>query len=364
MRIGRTLNIYLARVYGGHLLLMLGVLLGIVYLFDTVELLRRGSKYDDVTLGLLLRMGLLKLPEAGQVVLPFAVLFSALFTFWQLNRRHELVVVRAAGFSVWQFMAPVLAVGIFFGLLQMTVINPAGALLLGQFERMESAYLARKTSNVALFREGLWLRQNQEGGTVILHANRVDPQSWRLQGVTAFYFSADDDFGQRLDAPAARLEAGRWLFRDVTINEAAGPARHAAEIALPTDLTGREIEESFAAPQTLSFWAMPGFIRTMEATGFDAVRLRVHYHSLLAQPLLFAAMILLAATVALRPPRAGGTGRLVALGVTVGFVVFLAASFLQALGASHQIPALLAAWAPALVTALLGVAVMLGLEDG
>jgi lipopolysaccharide export system permease protein len=135
-------------------------------------------------------------------------------------------------------------------------------------------------------------------------------------------------------------------------------------VTLPTELTAAEIEDSFSSPEALSFWAMPGFIQTMEATGFDAARLQVHYNSLLAQPLLYAAMVLLAAAVALRPPRRGGAMGMAALGIVIGLVVFFLASFLQALGSSHQIPVWLAAWSPALVTFLLGLAVMLNLEDG
>ena len=105
-----TLSRYLARVYTLNFLGLTAGLLGIVYLFDTVELLRRASKFSDVPLGLVLQMGLFKLPEVGQLTLPFAVLFSAMMTFWQLTRKHELVIVRAAGLSVWQFLGPVVGV--------------------------------------------------------------------------------------------------------------------------------------------------------------------------------------------------------------------------------------------------------------
>ena len=80
--------------------------------------------------------------------------------------------------------------------------------------------------------------------------------------------------------------------------------------------------------------------------------------------LFIAAMVLLAACVSLRPPRQRGTMLLVGIGITAGFIVFFVGSFLQALGASHQIPVFLAAWAPTLITFLLGLSVMLTLEDG
>jgi lipopolysaccharide export system permease protein len=359
-----VLNVYFAKLYARNLFMMIGGLLAVIYLFDTIEILRRGARYSDVTLGLVLQMGFLKLPEAGQIILPFAVLFSAILTFWQLNRRHELVVVRAAGLSVWQFLAPVIAVAVGFGVLQMMVINPASSLMLSKFSRLEDQFLARKTSHMVLFKEGLWLRQASENGTVVLHANKVDVENWALHDVMALYINKDLQFEQRLDAPSADLIEGEWVFKNPIINKPRAGALKLASVSLPTDITGKEIEDSFSSPETLSFWAMPNYIQTMEATGFDSSRLRVHYYSLWAQPLLYLSMILLAATIALRPPRMGMGIQLLGAAIFMSFVIFFMGSFLQALGGSHQIPAFLAAWTPAVVTFLLGVAIILNLEDG
>lgn len=365
MKFSATLNRYMASTYGRNLALGLLILMGIVYLFDTVELLRRASKRDDVPFSLVLEMGLLKLPEVGQVMFPFAILFSAIFTFWQMTKRYELIIVRAAGLSVWQFLAPVLAVGLGVGILMTTMINPLSALLLGRYEQLESTYLNAEARQITLLEEGLWLRQESEDGHVILHAGKVQLPEWELKDVIVLFYNRDDNFERRLDATSARLDSGQWLFQDVLSNSmGATGSEKIPLIALPTTLTASEIEESFNDPQSLSFWKLPAFIRTMDSTGFDSAHLRVHFQSLLAQPLLYAAMILLAAAVSLRPPRFRGAFALVALGVMIGFVVFFLSSFLQALGATHQIPVILAAWAPAFVSFLLGLAVILNLEDG
>ena len=187
---------------------------------------------------------------------------------------------------------------------------------------------------------------------------------WRLQNVMALFFGADDAFLRRIDAREAILQEKEWIFRDAYVNEPSKQAVPVAQASLSTELTAEEIEESFSSPETMPFWKLPSFIRTMEATGFDPVRLRIHFQALLAQPFLFAAMILLAAAVCLRPPRARQTLLLVVAGLAIGFVAFFMTSFLQALGASHQIPAILAAWSPAFVMLLLGVAAMMSLEDG
>ena len=364
MKLPQTMSRYLASTYLRNMLFMLGLLLGVIYLFDTVELLRRASKRDGVPLSLVLEMGLLKLPKTGQIILPFAILFSAMFTFWKLTQRHELVVVRAAGFSVWQFLAPVIGVAVMASAVNLTLVNPAGSVLLSRYETLENDYLSDKKSYVALLREGLWLRQMQDQGHVILHAGGIDLTDWTLKNVMALYFDTEDNFLRRIDSRTAHLKEGAWQFEDAVSNTPSGAGEKIPLVVLPTDLTVKEIEESFGSPETLSFWALPGFIKTLETTGFDATRLKIHFQTLLSQPLLFAAMVLLAACVSLRPPRFRGAFLMTAGGVMIGFVVFFLSSFLEALGASHQMPAFLAAWSPALITFLIGISVMMNLEDG
>ncbi len=359
-----TLSRYLARTYTVSFFQLLGIMLGIVYLFDTVELLRRAAKFENVPFTLVLQMGLLKLPDVGQIILPFAILFSALYTFWFLVRRHELVIVRAAGLSVWQFLGPIVGVAMLIGLFHMTIINPIGAMLITRYQMLETAYLQVKENTVSIGEQGLWLRQKTGDGGVILHAAKVKMPEWQLTDVTAFFFQRNGDFIKRIDSETAILEPGQWTFHNVTINKSGKPPIAVSQETLATNLTVSEIEDSFSTPEQTPFWTLPSYIRTMEATGFDSRKLRIHFQTLLAEPLLFAAMVILAATVSLRVARFQPTAIMIAGGVVIGFLMFFASSFLKALGASDQIPVLLAAWFPPLIALSLGVSVILTTEDG
>lgn len=366
MKISPTLSRYLAQNYIANMLFLLLVLLAIIYLFDTVELIRRASKRDDIPLSLVFQMGLLKLPEVGQLLLPFAVLFSAIYTFWQLTRRYELIVVRASGFSVWQFLSPIIAVALLLGVLQITVINPIGALFLGKFENLERTYLSRQHNQIAVFKEGLWLRQEEEKTKdyMILHAEKIDLTEWHLKQVMVLNFDKNDHFLQRIDSKLATLENGQWIFSDVILHQPPKSQKNLERYSLKTNLTKKDIEESFSSPETMSFWNLPNYIQTLEATGFDPTSLRIHYQSLLSQPLMLVSMVLLAAIVSTRPPRGSSAFPLIALGVFVGFVVFFISSFMQALGASGQMPIILAAWSPALICFLCGLSFIVNMEDG
>ena len=75
-------------------------------------------------------------------------------------------------------------------------------------------------------------------------------------------------------------------------------------------------------------------------------------------------MTLIAATFTLRHVRRGGTTYIIAGGVLTGFVFYFFSDLVFALGLSDSIPVTLAAWTPSGVTTLLGLAMLLHLEDG
>ena len=359
-----TLSFYLIRHYARNFAFILIGLLSIIYLFDTVELLRRAAKVENVSLGLTLKMGLYKLPEVGQMVFPFAILFSAMLTFWQLARRHELTIIRSSGLSVWQFITPIVGLAMFIGIINIMLLNPVGTLFISKYESLETEYLEQRSSLIKLSDQGLWLRQDHDNGKAILHSERVKTSEWLLSKVVVFFFSEENDFLRRIDATSAKLEPGQWKFENAVVNKPANKPEQADFLIMATDLTTNDLASSFSTPETVSFWKLPEFIKIMEQTGFDSTSLKIYFQSLLAQPLLFMAMVLLAASVSLRPPRLRGTTFLIMLGVIIGFAVFFSSSFLQALGASHQIPIIVAAWFPPVICFVSGIAALMILEDG
>lgn len=356
---------YMLSRFAGHFFGLFGAMLVIIYIFDSLELLRRLSKGDgQVGLSTVLELSLLKLPEVGQLILPFAVLFAAISTLWQLTRRQELVIFRASGQSVWQFVAPMIFGAILLGVLHMSVLNPISAALLSRYEAREAELLGPQKRLVTISREGLWLKESDEEGAFILHAGRIDLDSWELRDVMTLFFDKEDNNIQRIDARSAQLAEGRWIFRRAVINRPGEAPVERADLSVSTDMTRNDIEDSYADPETISFWQLPEFIRTLDQTGLSATALRIHYQGLLAQPLFLAAMVLLAAAVSLRPPRSSMTVILLIAGLGVGFFVFFFSSFLKALGMTHQIPVLMAAWAPGFICLACGAFVVLSLEDG
>lgn len=365
MRLAPTLSNYIGRQFLVWCGAVLGAMLAIIFMLDYVELIRRGGAKSEATLTLLFEMAALKLPYMGQEVLPFAVLFGTMMAFWRMTRSNELVVARAAGVSVWQFLAPAVAFALLIGIVAITVFNPVAATLQASYEALENRVLRGGSSRSALFQGALWLRESDASGNhTMLRADRAAPDEAALERVTFFFFRGSDIFAARIEARQAQLERGHWRITDGTRWTPDGVAEPFAEMTVPTNLTPEEIRDSLASPETMSFWKLPGFIRLLEDSGFSTQRHRLHFNALLARPFLLCAMVLLAATFSLRLQRRGGATMMVAGGVAAGFLLHFLSDVVYALGLSATIPVGLAAWVPAGVCLLLGTSLLLHLEDG
>jgi lipopolysaccharide export system permease protein len=358
-----TLYRYLARQF----LLGVGtVFAGIIFLAYSISLvdLLNHTAGRHVPGATVIGMSLLKLPDLGLTLLPFAVLLGGVFSFVRLSRSQELVSVRAAGVSAWNLLAPALSVAVVLGVFCVTALTPISARLLEQYAGLEAKYLRGQSSQLAVSRNGLWLRQGDAQHQSVIHALRVADQGTRLDDAIIFLYGKNDHFTGRIDAHKASLENGAWMLTKAWVSDTSGNSTFHATYRLPTTLTPSQIQESFASPSTISFWDLPRFIATAQAAGFAATRYQLYFDSLLVLPAMFAAMVFMAASFSLRLARLGGLGRVALYSVAAGFGVYFFSDVTKALGESGILPIPLAASAPAAAAILLGMTLVFHQEDG
>lgn len=364
MRLHPTFAVYVGRQFLLWWLATFLVLVALIALFDLIENMRRTASLADASAFDAVAMMAFKLPHLAQEAVPFTILFGGMMAFWRLNRHHEFIVARSAGISVWEFLLPALIICLLIGIIRATVYSPFASAMMLRFEQLENRTSVGKSSLAAISGEGLWLRQKMPEGHYVLHASAINPANMTLEGVVVFRLGQKGRFLSRIDASSGTLGQKNWLLKNANITGPDMPLRSRPHIRIPTDLTAENIQDSFAKPETMSFWALPRFIDVLEKAGFSGLRHRIYWYSLLADPFLLCAMALFAATFTLRPQRRGGATMVLALGVATGFIIYFASDVVYALGLSARLPALLAAWSPAAIGCLLGTGVLFHLEDG
>jgi lipopolysaccharide export system permease protein len=368
MRFSPILSFYISRHFLMAFLGALGVIMGLIFLFDVIELMRRTATHSEVGFSIILEMALFKLPQMVQLILPFAVMIGAMTAFWSMTRSRELVVTRSVGVSAWEILAPVMVVVMAIGVVDVVAFNPLAATLYKRYERLQDTMLLRGgASPLVLAESGLWLRETHGDEQVVVHANAVRQEGFdlRLREVSVYVTDANEHFLYGIEAALGQLDKGFFHLTEASILRAGVPVEHVPTYDLATQLTLAKIQDNFASPETISFWELPSFINFFESAGFSANRQKLYFQTLLSSPLLLISMVLVAAAFSLKPDlRSGGILVRVIGGVVSGFVFYFFSKVVYALGLSATLPVVLAAWTPPTVTGLVGLAALFHLEDG
>jgi len=346
--------------------LALGVIAALIMLIDFVEISRGVGSDVDLSGARIFGLMLLKSPQVIIQLLPFVFLFGTLAAFVGLNRRSELIAMRAAGVSAWRFVLPAAGAALVFGLITVSALGPLAASADGLFQR-ERTRLSGSAAGVEAV-PTVWIREGDDTRQMVIRAERQDRSSARLLDVTFFIYTNGAEgmrtFSERIDADSASLSNGSWRLVNAVGAEIGQRAVRYATLDLPSSLADEEAFERFARPQATSFWSLPAQIDRIEAAGFSSTAYRLRLQQLLATPLMFAAMSILAAAFSLRLMRLGDLARMSVAAVVLGFAFFFVNQAASAFGSAEVIPPWLAAWLPPLLTALAAFTLLFYTEDG
>jgi lipopolysaccharide export system permease protein len=343
------------------------VIASMIMLINFVELSRTiGGRAKDAGPADVLYLTVLQSPSIILLLLPFAFLFGVLAAFVNLNRRSELIAMRAAGISAWRFIAPAAVSAAVIGVVTILALNPIASAMNAEFQHRQAVLMDNYLDEGS---KSVWLRQGDGRTQVIIRAKaRIPGVGVRLQDVSLFRYTvrADGhlDFRQRVDAKTAELKNGQWLLQGARSAEPGAQSEQYGAFALPSTLNDRTALERFASPAAVPFWSLPGVIARTERAGFSATGYRLQWDQLLATPVMFAGMAVLAAAFSLRLMRLGGMARLAAAAVSVGFVIFFLNQLCNSLGRADVIPPFFAAWTPPLLAILSGFTLLTYTEDG
>ena len=292
--------------------------------------------------------------------------------FVDLNRKSELVAMRAAGVSAWRFIFPAAGAAFAVGVLTVCVFNPLASTMNAQFER-ERTSLVEGVQSQGL--KDIWLRQGDARSQMVIRARAGDDDHGmlRLRGVSLFISTVDAngaaEFSRRVEAAQAWLMPGHWLLTGARESDARPlEALRADTLVHLRRSLDRAQRRSSATPR-------PRRCHSGRCGRCDSAHLNrrgspppgyrlQRQMELLATPVLFAAMSILAAAFSLRLIRLGGVGVLAGAGVALGFGLFFFNQFCRALGEAGAIPPVAAAWTPPLLALLSGFTLLCYTEDG
>ena len=336
-------------VIGGTLLALL-LLVSVNTLIDFVNEVDDIGRFGYTVIHAILYT-LFTIPRRVYEFFPTAVLLGGMLGLGNLAGRNELVVMRAAGLSVFQ---------IIFSALKAGLVLMVGAFVLGEFvvpvSEQEARNVRKPTQSKQISfgtRDGLWARD----GDRFLNIRDVYPDL-RLGNIWVYQFNDSLRLIKSTFAKSAAYKDDHWLLRNVS---------HSL-VSSDGVVTQRQEQESWdrllaphlfdvvvVEPRKMSARKLAKYVGYLKDNELDSSRYELAFWTRFTIPLSGVLMLLITVPFVFGPLRSSGAGQRLFIGVLIGVIFHLINQAANNLGLVYDLPPLFGAGLPLVVLLIIGV---------
>jgi LPS export ABC transporter permease LptF/LPS export ABC transporter permease LptG len=355
-RFPMILDDYVLRDFGVNLVLVLSAFLLLLLVFTVFELL--GDIVRNQVSLLVVGEYLLNVsPYFLYNIAPLAILLAVLITLGLMQRSNEITAMKATGISIYRVVTPLLIACVFLA----GALFFSDQLYLPYSNKRQDALrnmIKGKPAQTYLNPDRKWIFGQHSN---IYYYQLFDSERNEFGRLSVFQFDpATFQLTQRLYAARARWEesVGQWVCTQGWERDFRGPAIENyrtfnvgtfGAVSEPPTYFKKEVKQS----SEMSYQELRHYIRDLQQSGFEVVRLRVQLEKKFAFPTVALVMAVLAIPFSLQAGRRSTvTGVAVAVGIAL--VYWTVSGLFEAMGNISELPPFLAAWSPDLIFALLG----------
>ena len=301
----------------GVLLLLVG-LDALTSIVDETDDMRDGYSFLDI----LIYVGY-TLPRRVHEFVPFAALIGALIGLGRLAASSELVVIRAAGVSMFAMVTMVLKPA----LLMAAVGFAVGEFVAPHTEQLAMSHraLAQRSESAVAGRFGAW---NRDGNTFV-HVDAVQ-RGGVAYGVTLLSFDDSRRLQSTLMAERATHAGDHWVLEQVKLTRLESDRTATEEATLwrwDTAITPQLLTLDVVEPETLPVLELWPYAQYLKQQGMVFVDIELAFWRKLLQPLATLGLVLVAMSFIFGPLREGTMGARIFVGVIVGVVFRISQDF-------------------------------------
>jgi LPS export ABC transporter permease LptF/LPS export ABC transporter permease LptG len=340
-------------VYLGMILSTFIVLLLVFTLFELLGDILRNKVSPFVVAEYLLNVA----PYLLYNVAPLVMLLSVLVTFGLMERSNEITAIKATGTSIYRIVTPVICVA---AVLASALFLADQLYLPHTNKRQEELHnlIKGRPPQTYLRPDRKWIfGQNND----IYYYQFFDPDRDQFGNISVFQLDKPSfTITRRIHADRAHWadNLNRWVYEkgwERQLNVSAIVNYRGFDVSTFPALheTPNYFKKEVKQYTEMNYTELHRYIRDLQQSGFDVVRLRMQLNEKLSYPLITLIVAVLAIPFSLSTGKRGAiTGVAIGIGVVVFYIVVT--RFFEAMGNQSLLPAALAAWAPDLIFVLVG----------
>ena len=280
-------------------------------------------------------------------LLPFIIFVSSLKFLVEIRNNKDLLSMKIFGYSNFKIFAILSLSSFLIGWMVLFLINPLTSTMSKYYEKTKSNYSKDINHLVTFNNNGLWIKENLDGGYRIITAPKYSNEI--LNDILIFNLDEEFKLKERIFSKNANIKNNDWILQDVSVFKTDGLVQENIKIDnknITSIYTYDKIISLFKNFETLSFIDLVLNFKNLINRGYNRIFLEQSLHSMLSMPFFLFIMSSLACILALGTLKKSNNVKFIFIGIFTCVIIYYLKDLSVALGQTNRISLKLANWIP------------------
>jgi len=337
---------YLLKKFLKKVFLISGIFFILILIINLIEEANflKGSDASFITPVLL---SSLNAPSLLYEMFPFIFLISTQFFFIDIFENKEIFTLRQFGMDNLNLLRFLTTVSFILGFLVIILFYNFSSILKNKYLQIKNDFAKDKKYLAVITKNGLWIKDKQEDGTLIINAEKIENEYLINSSITQF----DENFFIKKNIIATKIDVKKkeWILFDAIVTELDNSSNEYQNIKFMTNFDLERISNLFSDLTSLTYLDLLSLEKDYKAIGYSTSEINIQKHRFYSLPFLLSAMTIIATIIMIYNRFKDKILFNLFVGILFSVLVYYLGSFSNLLGENGRLPLTLSVWFPVLI---------------
>ena len=337
---------YLLKKFIKKIFLTSGIFLILILIINLIEE-SNFLKDSDTNLITPIMLSALNAPSLLYEMFPFIFLISTQFFFIDIFENKEIFTLRQFGMDNLNLLRFLTGTSFVLGFLVIILFYNFSSVLKNKYLQIKNDYAKDKKYLAVITKNGLWIKDKQKNGTLIINAEKIENEYLINSSITQF----DENFliTKNIIANRINIMSKEWILFDTIVTELDNTSKKYEEFKFKTNFDLERISNLFSDLTSLTYFDLLALEKDYEAIGYSTSEINIQKHRFYSLPFLLSAMTIIATIIMIYNKFKNKILFNLFIGILFSVLIYYLGSFSNLLGENGKLPLTLSVWFPVLI---------------
>ena len=312
-------------------------------------------KEVDFSFPYLVFLSFLNTPSIIFEILPFIFLISTQFFFIKLIDKNELEIFKYAGLNNYKIIKIISAYSFILGLFFVIFFYNASSILKNSFLEIKNKHTDDNKYLAVITENGLWIRDEINGGINIVNANKVNNEF--LLNVSITQFNKNFDIIRIIDSDKVDISSVLWRIIEPRILEN-NIISKSSQKKLLSNFDFKKINSL-----SLTVIELIKLKDGYKSLNYSVIEINSHLYKIFTYPIYLTLITIFSAIIMFNIGYQKNSLFNIAIGIFLSVIIYYINYFLNILGTSEKIPLMLSIFLPLIILSIINFASIIRLNE-